>query len=72
MGSYELSFLTGLTVDQIHEETGDSLLPSRLVILEIPSQTLHITKDGRETLRLIEAFEAGRRADAACQGVGRS
>jgi hypothetical protein len=65
---YELSFLVGMTPDEVADAIWDQLVPSRLA--EVDEHNIwSITDLGRETLRLIAAFEAGQRRDAACQGV---
>jgi hypothetical protein len=73
MDLVELAILTGRTVDQVSRELWSPLHDKGLVAS--PSSSVDeanvwsITDAGRETLRLIAAFESGRRRDAACQGV---
>ena len=67
---YQLSFLVGITPDAVADALWDQLAPSGQAEVD-EHNVWSITDVGRETLRLIEAFEGGRRRDGMCQGVGR-
>ena len=64
----ELAILTGRTVDQTADDLWDNLALAGQADFDLDANAWSITEAGRETLRLVEAFESGRRRDAACVG----
>jgi hypothetical protein len=68
---YELSFLVGITPDEVSDAIFDQLAPDRLVEMDEGSDLWSITEDGRKTIELTEECNRLRRRDAECQGVTR-
>ena len=66
--AYELRFLTGLIDRELLQQANDLMWPERLIVGH--RDGWDITDAGRKTLQLIEAYVAGQRRDAECQGVG--